>query len=466
MTIRKASIIQMISTLRTTFKTGKTKSLSWRQGQLIALKKLLDEQANALESALKHDLGKHPIESQITEIAFVQGEIKYALRRLKKWMKAKYRFMPLTLQPAIGKLIHEPLGLVLIIAPWNYPLQLSLLPLVGAIAAGNVALLKPSEVSLTVSNKLAELIPQYLDPEAIGVIEGGAETTSMILEEPFDHIFYTGNEHVARIISNAAAKHLTPVTLELGGKSPVWVSDSTDLKKAAQRLAWGKFLNAGQTCVAPDYILATSSTAKQLGKHLISALKNLYGDQPEKSPSYGRIISEHHLQRLKQLLASVTTSQIIVGAEINDQNRYIAPTIIDEISLDAPLMQTEIFGPILPIVRVENFDEAIQIINERPKPLALYAFTNIEKEKQRLIQETSSGALGFNLPVAHLSARNLPFGGIGTSGQGSYHGYFSFTTFSHLKPILSKSLWPDTMWFIYAPYGYISRLITKLLIKN
>ncbi|MCV2503186.1 MAG: aldehyde dehydrogenase family protein [Neisseriaceae bacterium] len=460
----KGIVSQTVSQLRATFNSGKTKPIEWRKEQLKQLKKLIEENSSTLEQAIKEDLGKSEIESRMTETSFIKGEIAHTLKKLKNWMKSTKPVMPLMLQPAAGKLVYEPLGVVLIIAPWNYPVMLLLSPLVGALAAGNSVLLKPSEVSPTVSKVLAELIPQYLDHDAVKILEGGAEATGLILEERFDHIFYTGNEHVARIVSAAAAKHLTPVTLELGGKSPVWIGEGVNLKHTADRIAWGKFINAGQTCVAPDYIVTTPDIADQLGKYFSKSIKKLYGKNPENNVDYCRIINEKHTNRLKGMLDEVNPEQILTGGEIKVSEKYIAPTVVDHVSLDSELMKSEIFGPILPIVRVNNFEEALDIILSKEKPLSLYAFTKNKEEKNRLLRDTSSGAIGFNIPVAHLSSPKLPFGGVGVSGHGNYHGKYSFITFSHLKPILSKPLWPDTMRFIYAPYGYMAKLVTKLFI--
>ncbi len=462
--LTRQGVAQAVNRLRVTFNSGKTKTLKWRKEQLCALRLLLDEQEEALIQALKQDFSKATAESLITEIAFVKGEIRYALRKLKKWLKPKHPIMPLSLQPAAGKLVYEPLGVVLIISPWNYPVMLLLSPLVGALAAGNAVVLKPSEVAPAVADCLAHLIPRYLDKEAIEVLQGGPQETEYILDVKFDYIFYTGNEHVARIVSAAAAKHLTPVTLELGGKSPAWVGDKVPLKQVADRLVWAKFINAGQTCVAPDYILATPKVADQLVPYLQDSIVRFYGTEPKKSSDYCRIIDSKHVKRLSELLDDLSPGQIMVGGEIDAADNYIAPTIIDHVNLTHKIMGSEIFGPLLPIVRVKDFDAALAIIQSRDKPLVLYAFTKDRREKERLVRETSSGALGLNIAVAHLSASNLPFGGVGLSGQGHYHGHYSFTTFSHLKPILSKPLRPDTMKFIYAPYGVVIKLIAKWLI--
>ncbi|WP_244211062.1 aldehyde dehydrogenase family protein [Amycolatopsis kentuckyensis] len=333
--------------------------------------------------------------------------------------------------------MRDPLGVVLIIGPWNYPLQLILAPLVGALAAGNVAVLKPSELSPSVSAAIAEHVPAYL--EGVKVVEGAVPETTALLEQKFDHIFYTGNGVVGRIVMTAAAKHLTPVTLELGGKSPAVVEPGADLAVTAQRLAYGKFANAGQTCVAPDYVLAVGGTGPELAKQLDTTIRAMYGDDPATSPAYGRIINERHFDRLAGLLAS---GHAVVGGQHDRADKFIAPTVLTDVEPDAPVMQQEIFGPILPIIDVPDVDAAIAFITARDKPLALYAFTHSEATKARLEAETSSGGLVFGAAIVQLSAPALPFGGVGESGMGRYHGHYSIDTFSHVKAVLDKPLAP------------------------
>jgi len=308
---------------------------------------------------------------------------------------------------------------------------------VGTIAAGNCAVVKPSELAPSVSAAIAELLPRYLDTGAFAVVEGAIPETTALLEQKFDHIFYTGNGAVGRIVMTAAAKHLTPVALELGGKSPVVVEPGVDLAATAQRIVWGKFMNAGQTCVAPDYVLAIGDTAKELEPHLAAAVRAIYGDDPAQSPNYGRIIATRHFDRLAGLLDNGRT---VIGGETDRDSRYIAPTVLADVDPDSPIMAAEIFGPILPIISVPDVDAAIAFITARDKPLALYAFTESDGTKQRLLAETSSGALAFGIPVAHLTASELPFGGVGESGLGRYHGKYSIDTFSHLKAVLDKPI--------------------------
>lgn len=439
----------VVPILRSSFERGVTRSYAWRVRQLKALKSLLEERSAEIEDALFADLGKNPAESQLTEIGVVAGEIEHTLTHLRRWLRPRRVPVPLALAPASAATMLEPLGVVLVIAPWNYPLQLLLAPVAGALAAGNAVVMKPSELAPATSAVMAELIPLYLDSRAVAVVEGGVEETTALLAERFDHIFYTGNGTVGRIVMEAAAKHLTPVTLELGGKSPVYVDDTVDLAATARRIAWGKFMNAGQTCVAPDYLLATDAVAERLVPHLVDAISELYDGDPRTSSSYGRIINDKQFARLSGLLEGQT---VRTGGKRDERTRYFAPTVLDEVSRDAPVMAQEIFGPILPIVRVTGLDDAIAFIRSGEKPLALYAFTSSRESARRILTETSSGAVGFGVPVAHLTVPGLPFGGVGESGMGSYHGRRSIEIFSHTKSVLSKRLAPDTLKLVYPPF--------------
>ncbi|MFD8705394.1 aldehyde dehydrogenase family protein [Kitasatospora sp. NPDC059648] len=427
----------VVKRLRATFRSGHTKPLAWRLDQLQALRSLLTEQSQALLAALNADLGKGEAEAHRTEVAFTINEIDHTVKHLEEWLQPKPAGVPDAFLPAEARVVRDPLGVVLIIAPWNYPLQLALAPLVGALAAGNTAVVKPSELAPSTSAAIARLLPRYLDPQAVAVVEGAVPETTALLEQHFDHIFYTGNGVVGRIVMTAAAKHLTPVTLELGGKSPVVVEPGVDLAATAQRLVRGKFLNAGQTCVAPDYVLAVGDTAAALETELAAAVRTAYGDEPADNPEYGRIVNQRHFDRLTALLAD---GRVVTGGGHDRATRYIAPTVLADVPPAAPVMQQEIFGPILPIITVPDLDAAIAFINERDKPLALYAFTDSDHTKQRLAEETTSGALVFGLPVSHLAVPELPFGGVGESGMGRYHGEYSIDTFSHSKAILDKPL--------------------------
>jgi len=459
-----ASIGGTVAAVRSTFESGTTKPLAWRTRQLTALRALLTENGPEIEAALHIDLHKNPTESHLAEIGFVLGEIDNTLKHLRRWLRPKRVGVPGAVMPATASVVREPLGLVLVIAPWNYPVQLLLAPVVGALAAGNAVIMKPSELAPATSETLARLVPRYLDNRAVAVVEGAVDETTELLQQRFDHIFYTGNGAVGRIVMRAAAEHLTPVTLELGGKSPVYVDESVDLALAARRIAWGKYMNAGQTCVAPDYLMAPPDVAQRLHAHLADAIHELYGQHPALSADYGRIVNDRQFARLNALLAD---GRVSVGGSADSDDRYIEPTVLADVDWDDPVMQQEIFGPILPILTVSGHDEAIRRINAGDKPLALYVFSSRAEVRKRFITETSSGALGFGIPTAHLIVPGLPFGGVGASGTGAYHGEHSIETFSHVKPVLAKPLAPDTMRLVYPPYtpakdGFIRGLLRKL----
>ncbi|THA51377.1 aldehyde dehydrogenase family protein [Streptomyces sp. A1136] len=428
---------QVVARLRATFDTGRTKPLSWRTSRLEALRELLTERGDELAAALHADLGKSPQEAYRTEIDFTVREIDHTLEHLADWLRPQPAPVPERLSPAVAHTVQDPLGVVLVIAPWNYPVQLLLSPIVGALAAGNCVVAKPSELAPATSRAVAALLPRYLDRDEVAVVEGAVAETTELLAQRFDHIFYTGNGTVGRVVMRAAAENLTPVTLELGGKSPAFVDRGTDLGVVAARLAATKFMNAGQTCVAPDYVLTDPGTARELERELAEVLRTMYGDDPATSPDYGRIVNERHFDRLTGLLDSGRT---VVGGTHDRADRYIAPTVLAEVAPDSPVMREEIFGPILPVVEVAGLEEAIAFIRDRDKPLALYAFTESDTTRERLTRETSSGGLAFGLPVAHLTVSDLPFGGVGESGMGSYHGRYSLETFSHRKAVLDKPL--------------------------
>ncbi|AQS71152.1 aldehyde dehydrogenase family protein [Streptomyces pactum] len=426
----------VVARLRATFRTGRTKPVEWRTAQLHRLRALLTENGPDLEAALHADLGKSAAEAQRTEIGFTVREIDHTLDHLADWLRPEPAPVPAHLgADATAWTQYDPLGVVLVVAPWNYPAQLLLAPVVGALAAGNAVVAKPSELAPATSSVLARLLPRYLDTEAVAVVEGGVPETTALLAERFDHVFYTGNGTVGRIVMRAAAEHLTPVTLELGGKSPAFVDRDVDLDVVAARLAGGKFLNAGQTCVAPDYVLTDPETAAALEPALVRAVEGLYGTDPARSAEYARIVNERHYDRLTGLLDS---GRVVVGGTGDRSEKYIAPTVLADVAPEAPVMREEIFGPILPIVTVSGPDEAIDFVNDRDKPLALYVFSESDATRERFAAETSSGGLGHGLPLAHLTVSDLPFGGVGESGMGNYHGRYSIETFSHRKAVLKK----------------------------
>ena len=437
-----AAIPLILTGLRHAFEQGLTRPEAWRRAQLEALRRMLVEHGEAFERALLEDLGKPGTEAQLTEIGFLVSEIDHALGHLTAWMKPARVAVPAALQPASARVVREPLGVALIIAPWNYPLMLALSPLIGALAAGNAAVVKPSELAPATSRALALHLPDHLDRRAVAVVEGGAAETTALLEQRFDKIFYTGGGRVGRIVARAAAEHLTPVILELGGKSPAYVDASVDLARAAKRIAWAKFLNAGQTCVAPDYVLGTREVLGQLVPELADAVHELYGNAVQRNPDYGRIVSDAHFERLASYLAD---GDAVVGGGLDPASRFFEPTVLAGVSRDSAAMRDEVFGPILPLIEVAGLDDALEYVRGGEKPLAAYVFSEDPVARRRWERETSSGSLTFGVPILQLSVPELPFGGVGESGQGAYHGERSFLAFSHEKAVLSKPLAPDTL---------------------
>lgn len=441
-------IAEILQKQREFFATGETLELSFRLQQLTRLKQAISSNQDAILAALKADLNKPAFEGFFDIIAVIQ-EIDYALKHLKAWMRPQKVKSDLQQFPSKAFIHPDPLGVVLIIGPWNYPFSLVLSPLVGAIAAGNCAILKPSELAPHTSKLVAEIINNAFAPSYISVIEGGVSVSQELLKQKFDHIFFTGGTRIGKIVMEAAAQHLTPVTLELGGKSPCIVDTDINLQETAKRISWGKFINAGQTCIAPDYLLVHQSIKEQLIGELKNCIHTFYGDHPEQSPDYARIINTNQFERLESLLSQ---GKIICGGNSDREQLYIAPTLLEEVSPDTPLMQEEIFGPILPILTYKTLPEAIQFINSRPKPLALYLFSNDKQKQQQIIKHTSSGGVCLNDTVMQVGVITLPFGGVGDSGIGNYHGKASFDTFSHHKSVLKKGFRFDLNWR-YAPYA-------------
>jgi aldehyde dehydrogenase (NAD+) len=420
---------------------------------------LLDDGERELIAALRADMGKPPTEGWLTDIAAVAREIRFALRHLDAWMRLERTHLPLELRPGRAEIVRHPLGVALVIAAWNYPIQLALLPAASAIAAGNCVVLKPSEVAAATSAALARLAPRYLDPASIAVVEGGPEETRALLEERFDHVFYTGNPEGARLVMKAAADHLTPVTLELGGKSPVIVDADADLDVAGRRIAWGKYLNAGQTCVAPDYVLVHERVEAALISAVRAAAARFYGDDPKRSPDYARIVNARHLSRLQRLLSG-HGGAIVAGGEVDEATRYVAPTIVRRPAPTSPLMEEEIFGPILPVLPVRDVDEAVEFVNARPEPLSLYVFADDPATARRVTARTASGGVCVNATLLQFGSPRLPFGGVGRSGFGAYHGRFGFETFTHRKAVLTKPAHPDPS-LAYPPYTRVRRIFLR-----
>ncbi len=449
-----------VKRLRASFESGRTRPLEWRREQLSRLDAMLREQEDVLLGALAADLGKPATEAYAADVGFLFADLRVARKHLGRWTKARRVSTPLVVQPAKAQIVHEPLGVALIIGPWNYPVQLVLAPLIGAIAAGNCAVLKPSEVAPRTSEVVARLVPQYLDSDCVAVIEGGVDETTALLAERFDHIFYTGNGRVGRVVMEAAAKHLTPVTLELGGKSPVIVAADADLDVAARRIAWGKFLNAGQTCIAPDYALVARGREAELVDRLARAVTEFYGADPKTSPDYARIVNDRHFDRVVRMIDG---AHVVIGGDSDAAQRYVAPTVLADVTPDIPAMQEEIFGPVLPVLTVDDVDEAVRFVNERDRPLALYVFSGRTDVARDVIARTSSGGACVNATMFHVAVPTLPFGGVGPSGMGAYHGRAGFETFSHAKSVLTRSTRIDPK-FGYPPYtSFKNRLIRRFL---
>jgi aldehyde dehydrogenase (NAD+) len=442
------------------FSTRASASLKWRKTQLTALSEMIRKNEALIKDALFKDLGKCKQEAYLTEVAFLQGDIKYMLKHLKKWMKPRTKSTPLVAMPAKSLVYPEPLGTVLIIGAWNYPLQLTLSPLIAAISAGNCAILKPSELAPATSALIAKLIPEYLDGKAFKVVEGGKDETSALLKQPFNKIFYTGGEQVGKIVMRAASEHLTPVTLELGGKSPCIVDKDSDLDIAANRIVWGKWMNAGQTCIAPDYILIEKDIQDEFVAALKKAIEAQYSKDPKTSKAYGRIVNQRHCQRLASYLDGQT---VIYGGQIDIQERYVSPTLILNPEPDSVIMQEEIFGPLLPIVSMPSRQAMINFINKRPHPLAAYLYSSDKGFQDEFVEKVSAGSMCINDSSMFMLNHELPFGGVGTSGMGRYHGKFGFDCFSHEKTVMKRSFKFEND-LRYAPYTSFKSFILNRFI--
>lgn len=441
------------------FASNATKDLGFRKEQLTKLRKMIVANEEAILEALHKDLRKHEFEAYATEIGIVMVDIDKTISKLKKWAKPRKVNTPPFHYVASSYIKPEPYGNILIIAPWNYPVQLLLAPLVGAIAAGNTAILKPSEYAEHTSRLLARLLNETFDSQYIKVIEGAVEETQILLEQKFDFIFFTGSTKVGSLVYQAAAKNLTPVALELGGKSPCIIDTDIHLDFTAKRLVWGKFVNVGQTCIAPDYLLVDKKIKDALVAKIKFYIHKFFGENPQQSESMGRIINELHYNRLVKYLKD---GDIIEGGQHDKADKYIAPTLLENVSLDAPVMQDEIFGPILPIIEYGNLKEAIDLIKSRPKPLALYIFSKNDAKVNRILEETSAGGVTVNDTLMHIANGSLPFGGVGDSGIGAYHGQHSFDLFSHLKAVLHRSFMVEEP-VRYAPYKLKRSWLKKLM---
>ena len=437
----------VLAQVRTVFNTGRTRSVAWREEQLRAIERMCEEREAEISEALISDLGRSAFEAWLGDIASTKAEAVFARKHFRKWMKPRRQNLPLAQVPGRAWVQYDPIGVVLVIGPWNYPFFLCMSPVVAAVAAGNGAVIKPSELAPATSELIARLVPQYLDPEAIRVVEGAADVTQDLLSQGFDHALFTGGTEIGRKIMAAAAPTLTPVTLELGGKSPVLVLPDADLDVTARRIAWTKLLNSGQTCIAPDYVLADRAIARELTEKIVATIAKFRADQT--NPSL-RIVNERQFDRLVSLLAT-TTGKVVTGGGSDRSTLSIDPTVIVDPAPDDPVMAEEIFGPILPIITVGSTEEAVAFVNSRPKPLALYVFTASQDVGRDLVDRMPSGGAVINHIAMHCLVPQLPFGGIGASGMGAYHGQWGFEALSHRRAVLSKPAKPDPS-LLYPPY--------------
>jgi aldehyde dehydrogenase (NAD+) len=447
----------VLADLRRVFAAGRTRVLEWRLEQLRAIERFLDEREPEIAAALAEDLGRSPAEAWLGDVASSKGEAAYARKHVRKWMRRRRESLPLAQLPGRAWVQYDPLGVVLVIGPWNYPLYLSLAPLVAAVAAGNCAVIKPSELAPATSALLARLLPQYVDAEAVRVIEGDAATTQELLAAGFDHVLFTGGTEVGKKIMAAAAPTLTPVTLELGGKSPVIVTADADIDVAARRIAWVKLLNSGQTCIAPDYVLADHRIVADLVDKIVANVRDFRAGEVD--PGL-RIVNQRQFDRLVSLI-STTDGKVVTGGRSDGATLRIEPTLIVDPSPTDPVMADEIFGPLLPVLTVESLDQAVQFVNSRPKPLALYVFASGQLGRD-LIDRIPSGGAVINHVAMHCLVPSLPFGGVGASGMGAYHGKWGFDTLSHRRAVLSKPARPDPR-LVYPPYSQRALTIMRRL---
>jgi aldehyde dehydrogenase (NAD+) len=448
-----------VARLRKTFATGRTRSVEWRKQQLKAIEKMMTENEGAIAVALEKDLGREPFEAWLADIAPTEGEAKDAAKNVRKWMRRKYRLLEMSQLPGRGWIEYEPYGTVLIIGAWNFPFVLTLGPAIAAIAAGNAVVLKPSEVAAASSKLMAELVPRYLDNDAIAVIEGDGAVSQELIAQGFDRLLFTGGTEIGRKVYEGAAAQLTPVTLELGGKSPVIVAEDADIDVAAKRIAWTKLINSGQICIAPDYVLADAKIRDAFVGKLKDAVNKFEAD----SDGGKQIINQRQFDRISGYL-SETQGEIALGGGSDASSLKIEPTVVVDPDPNEPLMQNEIFGPVLPVITVENLGEAIKFVNSRPKPLAAYLFTKTKSIRERVIKEVSAGGMVVNQLLFQFASNKLPFGGVGPSGIGAYHGKFGFEEFSHKKSVMTKPTRPDAMSFMYPPYTETAKKLARKLI--
>lgn len=453
-----SNIKNVIDLQREYFNAGKTLDVNNRINNLKKLKSSIVNNEELILKALKEDLGKSHAEGYMAEVGMVLDEVTFAIKRLKSWTKPKRVRTSMANIPSKNFLYREPYGVTLIVSPWNYPFQLTMAPLIGAIAGGNTAIIKPSRKSMNTTKVMVKIIEDTFEPDFIKVIDAGAGSNEAILKEKFDYIFFTGSVRVGKLVMEAASKHLTEVTLELGGKSPCIIDKNTNMDITAKRLTWGKFLNVGQTCVAPDYVLVHESRKEELIAGLKKYIKAFYGEDIKNSSDYGRIIDEGAFDRL---ISYIDKDKVRIGGDFDREQKYIAPTVMDNIDFNHRIMEEEIFGPILPIITYTDLNHVINIINSRPKPLALYFFSNDRGNIDKVISKTSSGGVCINDTIMHVASSNLTFGGVGESGMGQYHGRASFDTFTHEKSIVDKGFALDVP-LRYPPFGNKLKIFKKI----
>ncbi|MEZ5322616.1 MAG: aldehyde dehydrogenase family protein [Microthrixaceae bacterium] len=454
---------EIVGSVRAAFDRGDTRPAAWRRRQLEAMLTMLDEGSDELTGAIVEDLGRSAIEAFYADVGHARLAIRYLLKHFERWSRPRRVSPGMLARPGVAELLAEPLGVALVIAPWNYPVQLLVEPMAAAIAAGNAVVAKPSELSPRTGEVLSRLIRRHLDPAAVAVVEGGVPETTALLEERFDHVFFTGSTAVGRVVMAAAARHLTPVTLELGGKSPAIVAADADLAVAARRIAMGKFLNAGQTCIAPDYVLVERAAKDEFLDRLSAVVGGFYGPDPSRSPDFARIVNERHHDRLVGLLKDCG-GQVVVGGDFDRESRYLAPTVVSDPTESSSIMSEEIFGPLLPVVGVDSIDEAVLKVNAGPKPLALYVFTESPATADGVLERTSSGGACVNHTVMHVLPDALPFGGVGDSGIGAYHGKAGFDTFTHYRSVLRKPTRPDPP-LLYPPMSRMKERLVRLAFR-
>jgi aldehyde dehydrogenase (NAD+) len=452
----------LVDRQRAYFKAGNTRSIEWRRDQLEALKRMIDESRDAMYDALWKDLRRNRTDADLMDVDYNIREAEHALHHLHHWMKPEREHTPIVMEPAHVRVRRDPFGVTLIIGAWNEPYMLTLAPLVAALAAGNTAVLKPSEIAEATGAQLAEMVPKYMDPEAVAVVGGGIPETTALLDQKWDLIFFTGSPSVGKIIHQAAAKHLTPAVLELGGKNPTIVHSSAHIKSAARRIALGRYANSGHICTAPDHVLVWPDVKDELVAELKETLHEFYGDDPQQSPDYGRVINRKNFDRLAGLLDSGTTA---VGGKTDADDLYIEPTVLVDVSVDSPIMQEEVFGPILPILEIDSVDKVIDWVNEHPEPLGLYIFAEDGDVVEEILERTSSGDACVNDCSVHPLIPELPFGGVGNSGMGKYHGKWGFEAFTNARGVLyhSPHVDPGVKYPPYSEHTRERKIVEKMM---